>query len=680
MSIGYSKIHILKQLLAAVGLGVAANVSAQDDHALFGMSLEELLNVPVKSATLTELDILSAPSSISLFHHQQFELMGVDYLHELINFVPGFQAFRQGDGPNEYYISARGRRTGSSNREILVLVDGQRQNRDFDGALAVPVILLAGVEKIEFIRGPGSALYGSNAFMGVIDITTKKGVNRIESSLSTGDAGTKIVHAQASYAVSNWTLNAQLTGLIDEGQRYNVADTFTGLPTTITDPHSGTSLRLSASSNNTSVTFVSERRRSKNFYIPDTTAEGTSRTINPVDGLSLSHRWQAAPDLTVNFSSSYSHLAYEAQLFIAPVGALAAVSSPSGTDPFIIQLEQPQRNLVGAVQGDWQWQPDISFQGGVEWRKGHYGDLRVRNNYDLTALANGDYPIAFYGDEERYSYVYHAFDRTVLAGYLQAQAKLNDDWALTVGGRYDRYSSSGSAYSPRLALVRTLTANQSLKLLYGEAFRAPTINELAAENNIYVTGNPQLDSERVSTLELVWVGAWERRQLSVSMFQNQFKDGIFQRVMGNNRIFANSQNEESASGAELGYFEQLSDYWQVRASASHVFTPLDEGFRLADTTGSVTVNYQKSKWNLNVGWVFTGEREQVVPSGDRLTLDSYQWFTAKVRYQWAKNRDLWLQVKNAADTNYQTPAQSESLEYGLPNRGRELSLGLSLGF
>ncbi|WGO98062.1 hypothetical protein QFX18_18820 [Saccharophagus degradans] len=76
MSIGYSKKHILKQLLAAVSLGVAANVSAQDDHALFGMSLEELLNVPVKSATLTELDILSAPSSISLFHHQQFELMG----------------------------------------------------------------------------------------------------------------------------------------------------------------------------------------------------------------------------------------------------------------------------------------------------------------------------------------------------------------------------------------------------------------------------------------------------------------------------------------------------------------------------------------------------------------------------------------------------------------------------
>lgn len=229
-------------------------------------------------------------------------------------------------------------------------------------------------------------------------------------------------------------------------------------------------------------------------------------------------------------------------------------------------------------------------------------------------------------------------------------------------------------------MVRTLTANQSLKLLYGEAFRAPTINELAAENNIYVTGNPQLDSERVSTLELVWVGAWERRQLSVSMFQNQFKDGIYQAVEGNNRIFANSQNEESASGAELGYFEQLSDYWQLRASASRVFTPLDEGFRLADTTGSITVNYQKSKWNLNVGWVFTGEREQVVPSGDRLTLDSYQWLTAKVRYQWTKNRDLWLQVKNAADANYQTPALSESLEYGLPNRGRELSLGLSLRF
>lgn len=682
-SIVAGKKYFLSWLLLVVSLGAAVGASAssqEDSHGLFGMSLEELLTVPVKSATLTELDILSAPSSISLFHHQQFELMGVEYLHELINFVPGFQAFRQGDGPNEYYPSARGRRTGSSSREILVLVDGQRQNRGIDGSLAVPVIALAGIEKIEFIRGPGSALYGSNAFMGVIDITTKKGENNIVMAVSAGDASAKTFQALGSYPLGDWSVDVQLMAYMDNGQHYDVVDTFNGQPITVTDPHAGTTIRLSATSPNSSITYFSERRSSENFYLPDITAEGISRTDNPVDGLRASHRWQAADALNLMFIGAYTQRAYEGRFLVAPEGALSTVSNPPSSDAFIAEFEQSERNIMGGVQADWQWRSTVSFQGGLEWRKGVFDELKLLNNYDLAALSSAQFPVDFYGDTKRYTTIYHALERSVLAGYLQAQARVNDDWALTLGARFDKYSSNGSAYSPRLAVVRTLTANQSIKFLYGEAFRAPTINETAADNNVFVTGNPNLEPEKVNTYELVWVGAWGARQASVSLFENHFSHGIYQRVEGNNRIFANSDGHDRAQGAEAEYSQQLNDAWQLRASASRVWSPLAEGYRLADTTGSLTVNYQRNHWNMNIGWVVSGSREQAVPSGARIAHDGYQWMTAKLRYKWAEKRDLWLQVKNVTDADYKTPAQSESLEYGLPNRGRELSVGLSLSF
>jgi len=171
-------------LFSAVAI-LAFSFSAHAENKLLSLSLQELTSIEVSSSTRTRKTLKTAPSSMTVYTRAQIATMPVHYLHELMNFVPGFQSFRQAEAADEYYHSSRGRRVGTSSREVLILINGVRYNRHSDGALATPGILLNNIAKVEFIRGPGSALYGSNAFMGVINIDTVTGENNVQLELPT---------------------------------------------------------------------------------------------------------------------------------------------------------------------------------------------------------------------------------------------------------------------------------------------------------------------------------------------------------------------------------------------------------------------------------------------------------------------------------------------------------------
>jgi hypothetical protein len=153
------------------------NSSAQ---AYLDMGLEELLSVTIKGSTLRDESLKTAPSSVTVFTREQLDALGLDYLHELMNLVPGFQTTRGADSPINYTFSARGRRLGVRAREILLVVDGRvfADARSSGADSAVSLYPLANIERIEIIRGPGSAIYGSNAFTGVINIDSRRNQKR----------------------------------------------------------------------------------------------------------------------------------------------------------------------------------------------------------------------------------------------------------------------------------------------------------------------------------------------------------------------------------------------------------------------------------------------------------------------------------------------------------------------
>jgi hypothetical protein len=111
--------------------------------------------------------------------------------------------------------------------------------------------------------------------------------------------------------------------------------------------------------------------------------------------------------------------------------------------------------------------------------------------------------------------------------FVQDEWRLHPDWTMTSGLRHDRYSDAGSSTNPRLALVWDAAVNWTAKLLYGEAFRAPTFSELYATNNPIARGNPALRPETTRTLEMVL--AWSPRtdlQANLNLFSYRMHDII----------------------------------------------------------------------------------------------------------------------------------------------------------
>jgi iron complex outermembrane receptor protein len=117
--------------------------------------------------------------------------------------------------------------------------------------------------------------------------------------------------------------------------------------------------------------------------------------------------------------------------------------------------------------------------------------------------------------------------RRVNYAYAQDEWRFHPDWILTAGVRRDHYSDFGSTTNPRIALVWSAAYDLTAKLLYGQAFRAPSFSEQHAINNPVLGGNPNLKPETIRTTEavLAWTPA-DSLQVSVNLFQYAIRDII----------------------------------------------------------------------------------------------------------------------------------------------------------
>jgi iron complex outermembrane receptor protein len=244
--------------------------------------------------------------------------------------------------------------------------------------------------------------------------------------------------------------------------------------------------------------------------------------------------------------------------------------------------------------------------------------------------------------------------------------------------RYDHYSDANSAVSPRAAIVQQLNDTHGLKLLYGQAFRAPTLVETGTLP-LLVAGNPDLKHETIQTWDLIWMAQWQKFNLNLGWFHNRIKDPIFQKLAYGIRTYANMDEEETYQGVEMEGSLQLTPQWMLRATLAHLTEPPDSAFREADTTGSLIINFDKKAWNFNIAGVYHGNREML--SGNTLlSLDDYWLVNGKIRYHYNKNWQLFLQAKNLLDEQYETAAQGNGLVEGIANRGREVSAGVTWKF
>lgn len=208
----------LSRVFAFSCLSYAAH--ADDLDYIFALSFEELLNVKVKVATLEMGSALRAPSSVTVFTRSQILNMGVRSVEELLNYVPGYQASRETFNNQGYRVGARGMITPQPSQSVLFIVDGQRLNSDMAGGalLANRFLTTANIERIEVIRGPGAAIYGSSAFSGVVDITTLRDANSLY--VASGNIGSKEANLHTNVERDKWKTSLFARFYSDDGQTY----------------------------------------------------------------------------------------------------------------------------------------------------------------------------------------------------------------------------------------------------------------------------------------------------------------------------------------------------------------------------------------------------------------------------------------------------------------------------
>ena len=651
-------------LLFAAVLGMPIAQGSEED--LYQLSFEELLDVNISIASKTSETRASVPSSTTVFNAQQIASLGVDNVYELMNYVPGFQSTRGdwvGAVPKEH---TRGVYLDTGH--VLVMIDGQRLNESSFGKASVytPFIPVDIVAKVEFIRGPGSALYGSNAFLGVMNVITKTASN--EFSVGYGEHGTLQMAFSGSRKISDDT---ELYGNIAANQRSGegyfqnaVKDPLKSLFITFGGSHRALSWQLRY--NRTELDEFLNLSR----YSPYN--EHQSENIAAV----VSYDWQINPQLMLSHSLSFiEHNIKSAGLIVAA----DEIGLAAGAD-FLVGPAWQSRDLTYNLDGRFSQNDKLDWNFGLEWSDEEQSQANIRTSY-----YDPDFGDVFLADSaylggvttvKNYAPFYpllQEFDS--YAGYLQAKYKLSDDMNMFAGIRYDEVKDIDDKLSPRLAFIYNLNPRHTLKFQYGESFRTPVSNELNSNDDVTI-GNSDLTSERVKTTEFVWHYQDQQKQLDVVLFENQLSDFINLIPINDPQAEFTFGNvfETNMQGIEVNANLNLSERTWLQGAFTQMFDkPLNGSFKKF-FAAAITHQYDGIEATLNALWrdstFVPGPPNPEIASFDQ---PSYWLLGLSLSWQLADDAKLYLKGENLTDKK--VDVFDPRLRDGrVPQQGRTLQL------
>ncbi len=381
-------------------------------------------------------------------------------------------------------------RPGDYNDRVLVMVNGHRINDDVTGGALIGSEFLLDVDaidRVEVVRGPGSALYGDNAFFAVVNVITKTGADLkgAEASFSAGSFGAYRGRFSLGQTFTNG-VDLFLTGTVLERDGHDslfyreyVSATGNGVARHA-DGEESYSLfsRLSWNGLSFEGGWVDRTKHIPTGSFSTVFNDPRNRTV---DGsyygrLTFEHEFEEGFRLTA--SVSYDRYYYDGTY-------IYAAAAPPGTFTLLDTIRG--RWLTEDAQVTKTWWDRLTLSGGVEFRQNLDQDQRTYQDQPFMVLLNDNRSSEAWGP------------------YATASFRLLPRLLLEAGVRYDLGDFPGSAVSPRASIVFRPADSTSLKLLYGHAFRGPNDYERYYTDG-YITQepNPHLRPEEIDTYEAVW--------------------------------------------------------------------------------------------------------------------------------------------------------------------------------
>ncbi|MDM8547095.1 TonB-dependent receptor [Candidatus Venteria ishoeyi] len=680
------------------------------------ISLEGLYELPlveIASGIATSLE--KAPAVASVITEADIKAMGAITLAQVLESVPGLHPRPSSLVPaTPFYM--RGLYT-TQNPQVLILLNGYRISSDIASGVypSAARINVKNINRIEIIRGPGSAIYGADAYAGVINIITKtaKDLNGLHVGIRAGSFETKSAWLQYGTQIGkDWSLafNLEHTREGLDNSRIVNADTQSNL-----DKLFGTTASLAPGSLNYryKTTTYNLHVNNKHWSIGIDawlhrdigSGAGIGQALDPkgnsnINQILYSLEYQTEdwhPDLKFNAAMSYQRISSQYTHRIFPPGTLVLIGADGNlfTPPFnpvlftdgIIgnperEIETPQLDLTFLYDG---W-VSHTWRLNLGWKKEQI-ILKENKNFGPGVIDGSQSPIdGRLSNVTGTPYIY-GMDGTRNTYYLSLQDVwyLSPDWTLTSGLRYDHYSNFGSTFNPRLSLVWQTSPQLTSKLLYGRAFRAPSFSELYGRNNPIIYGNFNLDPETINTYELAFSYLIRPElRLGLNLYHYQASDMVDLVLDPDGSSTAQNYTDLTGQGLELELDWKINTQWLLHAN-----------YAMQKTTNDITNRqlpylprqqfYLDARWRFMPDWQLStqlnwvADRERAADD-ERDATDDYTLVNLSLwRENFAKHWDFSATINNLFNADVREPS-SGLIPDDYPMNKRSMYIGLGYHF
>jgi iron complex outermembrane receptor protein len=649
-------------IILAVVFGTrVADGQTQSDQTTPTTSLEDLLDVEVESVVAAARHAQrpsEAPASVTVITATDIAQFGWRTLADVLASVRGFNITYD---RNYSYIGVRafGRPTDYNNR-VLVLLDGHRTNDSiYDGAYVgteFPIDLSL-VDRIEVIRGPGSALYGTSAFLAVVNVISKRGASMAGRQVEVEGSSFNTYRFRAS---QGWSNDRGGEGVLSvsrydsEGPHslyfpeYASPDTNSGIATDL-DGDTATRLYGAATFGGVRLQGVFGERKKRIPTASWDTTFGDSRfmTRDRRSWASASYTGDIGPT-GIDTRAYYDHYGYTGDYpYDRAVSVDSAVADAIGGEVSV-------RRRFGRHL----------FTVGIEPR------FNLRQNQMNT---DGESML-----EDRRS-------SQELGSYAQDEIALATRLTAILGGRYDWWSLKGGTGRPRLGLVYRTEADTAIKALYGEAYRAPNLYEMYYyDANGLNLNNETLSPEITRTTEFVFEQHVARRlRLSATTYFTRITGLIDPLLQEDAPVLYVNKESVRSTGVEVEAETRSAAGLLVRASlALQRATDRASDTRLSNAPGHVgTLQVSLPVWRRQIvlasDSTFTSWRNTV--HGERLP--AYWLSNVTVTYRpLASPVVVGASVYNVLNTIYAHPVGVEFRQPAIEQNGRTGSIRVTVSF
>ncbi|MFO1351551.1 MAG: TonB-dependent receptor [Gammaproteobacteria bacterium] len=476
-----------------------------------------------------------APAVASVVTAADIKAMGARTLAEVLESVPGLHVSSE-RGISEVFV-IRGFFL-PTNPQVLVLINGIPVNDVVGGgrpqAWAMPVQNIA---RVEIVRGPGSALYGADAFAGVINVITKTA-----QDLPGAEVG---AYAGSFDSYGLWLLHGGQWQGLDLALALE-ASTTQGHDTMVPADDQTRIDRLLGTSVSLAPGPINTRRHDLNFridlaegdrwrlragyqgFLDVGTGVGAGLALDPQGHLDVelfntdfTYHLPPGPHWDGQLQASFLRTVTDTDLLLLPPGALGG-AFPEGVH-HAFQFTVDQLRIGSTFQYDGFAKHRLRF--GVGFNDAR-NNIEEKRNF-LEAPDGTISPAGVFTDAHDLdgNTVLPDEDRQIVYGFVQDEWRVAPDWTLTAGVRADHYSDFGTTVNPRLSLVWNASPSLTVKALYGRAFRAPTFIELFSDSFV-ARGDPNLQPETIHTVELAVLKQWGNLWTSLNVFGFETADRI----------------------------------------------------------------------------------------------------------------------------------------------------------